>query len=426
MSAWWIVEQTDNARFPWRIRIEQDGRALLCVRAQDRWPGAGRQVFCLRELEAPEAPFAEVERVPVRHLARLGRKLSVTLDRAQRKRCEFLRLEKQRKDGSGSYEQIFFRTEQALRQHRSAKRAELTVTDAIDVLIDSRERYPWRFPGARITRRALPVGDYALSVGDRLIAIVERKTRANLLHDFAELKGLQQQLAELAAWPHAALVVEAQYADFSNPRHIDPWPAAHLQRVLGELPALFPGVQLVFAGNRKLANLWTQRYLAACAARLQQGQPDLLREASAGYRAQTGAQGLDTRIRIAALTELPDGFPVGLLRQQFPGAPPARIKRVLDQLRREGRVEARGHGRGAQTGIRPAQLQGHAAALPARRPRVAGVSGARRPRRHPRRRHGTRQDRPGAGASRRRKKRAPPASSRARRRADLAGRQLGR
>ena len=44
--------------------------------------------------------------------------------------------------------------------------------------------------------------------------------------------------------------------------------AAHVQRVLAELPALFPHVQFVFAGNRKLANLWTQRWFAAVAASL--------------------------------------------------------------------------------------------------------------------------------------------------------------
>lgn len=178
MSAVWIVQRTGDARFPVRIAIEQDGRLLFAVRAKAPWPGAGTQVFCLRERE-PEAVagLETVEQVPVVHLARLGRKLSVTLDRAQRKRCEFLILEKPRADG-GTIEQVYFRTEAAVRAHRTSKRAELsTRTDAaLEVVIDSQERYPWRFPGARLVRRKLPVGDYALLHDERPLAVVERKT----------------------------------------------------------------------------------------------------------------------------------------------------------------------------------------------------------------------------------------------------------
>lgn len=103
MSAWWIVQKTRDKRFPYRIRIEQEGRVLLVVCAQTAWPGAGKQIFCLRETEpAPDEVLSAHERVAIAHLSRLARKLSVTLDRGQRKRCGFLKLEKQRKDGSGS------------------------------------------------------------------------------------------------------------------------------------------------------------------------------------------------------------------------------------------------------------------------------------------------------------------------------------
>lgn len=102
-TATWLVQRTADTRFPVRIAIVQDGRTLFAVRAKAAWPGAGTQVFCLREREFDSGePLAEVERVPVAHLARLGRKLSVALDGTQRKRCEFLILEKPRKDG-GTY-----------------------------------------------------------------------------------------------------------------------------------------------------------------------------------------------------------------------------------------------------------------------------------------------------------------------------------
>ncbi len=347
MTAFWIVQRAADARFPFRIAIEQNGRTLFAVRAKAAWPGAGTQVFCLRERE-PDLleTFDEVERVPVAHLARLGRKLSITLDRAQRKRCEFLILEKTRK-GGGTYEQVFFRTETAVRAHKSSKYAELSSrnSEGMHVVIDSMERYPWNFPGADVHKRKLPVGDYALIHDERPHAIVERKTLQNLLGDLSQLKGLHQQLAELAAWPHAALVVEAQYADFGNPAKIGGWPAAHLLRVLGELPALFPNVQCIFAGNRKLANVWAQRWFAAVHAALAQPRLPQIAEATARYEAGENG-GLDARIRFAALHELPDGFPVRLLRKRFPEAKPARIKRVIDQLRKEARLRAEGHGPG--------------------------------------------------------------------------------
>ncbi len=34
MPAQWIVERTQNLRFPFRIRVEQDGRQLLAVRGE--------------------------------------------------------------------------------------------------------------------------------------------------------------------------------------------------------------------------------------------------------------------------------------------------------------------------------------------------------------------------------------------------------
>lgn len=368
MPATWLVQRTGDAKFPFRIAIQQNGRVLFAVRAKAPWPGAGTQVFCLRESEPepgsalfdsePVDDFEELERIPVAHLARLGRKLSISLDRAQRKRCEFLIVEKPRKDGTGVYEQVFFRTEIAVRAHKSSKYAELSARgqDALQIAIDSMERYPWNFPGAEVRKRKLPVGDYALWRDERPVAIVERKTLENLLGDFAELKGLHQQLAELAAWPHAALVIEAQYADFGNPDKIGRWSAAHLLRVLGELPALFPNVQCVFAGNRKLANVWTQRWFSAVHAALQQPRLPQVAEAVAHYDATRAAgEGLDTRIRIAILQELPDGFAIALLRKQFPDVAQSRIKRIVDALRAEGRLRAEGHGRGVRWWRMPTQ-----------------------------------------------------------------------
>jgi hypothetical protein len=274
------VERTPSARFPYRIAIERGGRTVLAVRAQAAWPPPGAQVFCLPERERdPDEKLEPVERVPVAALERVGPRLLVTLDRPARRRCEFLVVRKLRKDGTGAYEQVFFRTESALRAHRRPGRVELVASAELDVAIEARERYPWRFPGARVERRALPAGDYAVLRDGEPIAVAERKTFADVIADFGALGGLHQQLAALEAQPRAALVIEAQYADFLDPARTRPWPAAHAARVLAELAALHPRLPVVYAGSRKLANHWALRWFAAVTAEADGGALALARAA---------------------------------------------------------------------------------------------------------------------------------------------------
>jgi hypothetical protein len=197
--ALWIVERTQNRRFPVRIAIEQGGRLLLAVRAQSAWPGPGQQIFCLRERGTdPDEALEPVERVPIANLRQIGRKLAVVLDRPSRKRCELLTVAKPYRDKDGSYEQIFFRTESGIRAHRSRARAELRPAAGGDgaplrVAIDSAERYPWRFPGAVVERRKLRAGDYALLDGDSVTAVLERKS-----YDKRRLSGRAARTGPLA------------------------------------------------------------------------------------------------------------------------------------------------------------------------------------------------------------------------------------
>jgi hypothetical protein len=322
------------------------------VRAQARWPGPGQQIFCLREdaLDLTE-PLEPLERVPVAHLGRVGRKLGIVLDRPNRKRCELLVIRKERRDGSGTYEQIFFRTETGIRAHRSRTRVELSKVGepTLRVAIDSTERYPWRFPAAVVERRKLAAGDYALLEGDHVAAVVERKTFDNLLSDIGALQALHHQVADLASHEAAALVIEAQYADFLDPKRLaGRWPAPHVARVLAELVALHPTLPVIFAGNRKLGNLWTQRFFEAVAARQAVPAAQLHLDVKLRYDAYPRAPGLDEQIRFAALEELPDPFAFAELAARFPDTPHMRLRRVLGQLKREGRLERVGAGRGAR------------------------------------------------------------------------------
>jgi len=350
MTATWRVERTANRRFPFRISIEQDGRRVIAVRARAAWPGPGENIFCLREGDFdPTEPLGLVEQVPVISLSRVGRKLAVVLDRPQRKRCEFLAIEKLRSDGTGAYEQVFFRTESGIRAHRSRTRVELrTAPASLTVVVDSAERYPWRFPGAKVIRRKLPVGDYGLMLDERLAAVVERKSFDNILGDVGALQALHHQLADLASMPVSALVIEAEYRDFFDPSRLKGrWPAAHLARVLGELSALHPRLPIVYAGNRKSANAWTHQFFLSLGSGHLAPSPQLVLETVARYQASPRAQSIDDQIRRAALHDIASPFTTAALSERCRGVDIKRIRRIVDQLRREGLVTRVGRGRGS-------------------------------------------------------------------------------
>ncbi len=124
----------------------------------------------------------EVERVQVVALQRYGKRLTVILDRARQKRCDFQIVEKAYKDpepsGPTTYEQIFWFTQTAMQQRRPRGvrlRSSLAPAEA-RVRIASDERYPWSFGGFATERGPLPAGDNALLDSNQIVAVVERKT----------------------------------------------------------------------------------------------------------------------------------------------------------------------------------------------------------------------------------------------------------
>lgn len=344
----WSVQKTPSRRFPFRIAIEQEGKTILAVRAASPWPGPGQQVFCIREdtLDTQE-PLEPVERATVLSLSRLGRKLTVTIDRALRKRCEFLFITKPRRDGSGTYEQVFFRTESGIRSHRSRTRLEIQRQDAdLQVAIDSSERYPWRFPGAQLATRKLAAGDYALLDGERIAAVVERKSFDNMLADLGQIQALHHALTHLGRYSRAAVVVEAQYADFIDEKRLaGRWPATFVARALAEVAAMHPRLPVVFCGNRKLANQWAHRFFLACANRSDASQLQFVREGTEGG-AWEQLPTLDEQVRTAALACGSEPFAIADMAARVEGASESRVRRVLHEMQRENKVRCLGRGRG--------------------------------------------------------------------------------
>ena len=131
----------------------------------------------------------------------------------------------------------------------------------LQITVDSHERYAYRFGRQQVStvRQALPCGDYGLVAGGRLIAAVERKSLADLV---ASLTGgkLRYALAELAALPRAAVVVEDRYSQVFKLARVRP---ALVADGLAELQVRWPNVPIVFCETRPLAEEWTYRFLAA-------------------------------------------------------------------------------------------------------------------------------------------------------------------
>jgi hypothetical protein len=358
MDLVWSVRLTGNPRFPARVAIERAGAPIFAVRAQDAWPGSKGNVFCVRDSSEREdwKDLPETERVPVLAYESLGRRIAVVLDRPTRKRCEFLILERAYKGRPGSYEQIFFKTQAASESHKSRSRVGLPVlAGPMRVVIDTAERYPWKFPKADSERRKLPAGDYALLEGESILAVVERKTFDNILSDFGRIGPLHQTLRELEAMAHPALVIEAYYGDFMNQKRLKGrWPPSHGYRLMAELQALHPALPIVFAGTRKEANLWTFGYFRAILKRrnLEREGSGAAAEALPPYGPKPREEG-GSRLKrleeavLEALASTPDGLGISKLGGLFPDADRKRLLSALGALKAHGLADCVGKGRAA-------------------------------------------------------------------------------
>lgn len=258
------------------------GDGEIVLKARDRWPSMTK-VYCHRDAVWPAEPDI-VEQVPLRSATRRGSAIDVVLDRSRESRSQFV-LTRIR----GGREAIFWQSARTRRQARpnvSVPRARASGIPAeqLQVLIDSHEKYPWKFADRQVTtrRQALPVGDYAVQMpsleprpGDddgiagpgpppaaEYVAVVERKSLEDLCSSLTSGR-LKFALIALAEQPHAAVVVEARYSDVFKVTQVRPQLVAD---GLAECAARWPSVPIIFCENRKLAQEWTFRFLGACLA----------------------------------------------------------------------------------------------------------------------------------------------------------------
>ena len=248
-----------DSTLPYLLRLPIDGGILL--KARHPWPTTAR-VYC-HPLEQWPTDAEILEEVPIRSCQRRGAAIDLILDRARNNRSQIV-FTKPNPGRAAGRPMIFWQTARTAQRARPGQRvptrraSELT---QLTVEVDTRERYPYKFAGRPVDRQriALPIGDYAVRHGESLIAVVERKTPEDFTKSLID-GSLNYALAELAALPAAAVVVEQRYGALLDNQHAQPgW----LLELVARLQVRYPTVPIVFADSRKLAEEYTYRYLAA-------------------------------------------------------------------------------------------------------------------------------------------------------------------
>lgn len=248
-----------DSTLPYLVRLPLEGGILL--KARDRWPTTAR-VYC-HPLDEWPADAEILEEVAVRTCRRRGAAIDLVLDRGRNNRSQVV-FTKPSPGRANGRSMIFWQTARTAQRARPGQRVPTRRASDLRQLtieVDTRERYPYKFTGRPVERGrgALPVGDYAVRHEERLVAVVERKTPEDFTKSLID-GSLNFALAELAALPAAAVVVESRYGALVNDPHTRPgW----LLELVARLQIRYPAVPIVFADSRKLAEEYTYRYLAA-------------------------------------------------------------------------------------------------------------------------------------------------------------------
>lgn len=254
-----------GSSLPYLLRLPLPGGDLV-LKARDTWPRTAK-VYCHRADGWPEQAEI-VEEVPVRSCVRRGVAIDLVLDRPRENRSQlvFTRIQ-------GGREGIFWQSPRTVRSARPGIRIPTRRAGdwpELPILVDTRERYPYRFSRQRATtaRRPLPAGDYGVELDGEVVAVVERKSLADLSHALVD-GSFAFAVAELATVERAAVVVEDAYAAVFRLTHVRPGFVADL---LARVQARYPSVPIVFCENRRLAEEWTFRFLGAALAEVAAGR----------------------------------------------------------------------------------------------------------------------------------------------------------
>jgi hypothetical protein len=242
-----------ESKLPFLVMLPLEGGVVL--KARDKWPVTGR-IYC-HDWEGPCPPDLDVlEEVPVTVCKRRGPAIDLVLDRPRLFRSQFVFTEVRGRPA------IFWQTQKAARNANPGARVprrRAAGLHALEVVVDTRERYAYRFAGRAVEtqRLALPAGDYAVKAGEEILALVERKSLENFSSSLSD-GTLAFQMQRLSEFPNPAIVVEGRYSTLFKLEHVA---GTWLVDVLARLQVRYPEVPIVFADSRKFAEEWTYRFL---------------------------------------------------------------------------------------------------------------------------------------------------------------------
>jgi hypothetical protein len=235
-----------------------DGDVVL--KAADTWPRT-KALYC-HPADWPEDPDI-VEAAPARSCRRRGVAIDLVLERPRENRAQSVFTTARARDV------IFWNSPKTTARARPGVRVptrRASGFEELTILIDTRERYPYRFTRQQATtqRRALPAGDYGVALEGEIVAVVERKSLDDLAHRLID-GNLAYALAELATVERAAVVVEDRYAALFKLPRVAP---GFVPELLARVQVRYPDVPIVFCDTRPLAEEWTFRFLGAALAHL--------------------------------------------------------------------------------------------------------------------------------------------------------------
>lgn len=245
-----------ESTLPYLLRLPiGDG---LVFRTKGTWPRT-TALYC-HPVPASDWPADAdvVERVPLQACTRRGAAIDVVAARAREQRSQLVFTRARGRD------MVFWQSPRTRKQARPDVRVPTARAGGIaelEIVVDAHERYAYRFPtqAVRTVQRGLPCGDYAVVARGRLVAAVERKSLADLVSSLISGR-LRFALGELATLPRAAVVVEDRFSGLYALERVRP---SQVADDLAELQVRWPTIPIVFCENRKLAEEWTYRYLAA-------------------------------------------------------------------------------------------------------------------------------------------------------------------
>jgi hypothetical protein len=248
-----------DSRLGYLMRVPLGGGIVL--RTSGTWPRT-KALYChpMGAEEWPDEPDI-VEAIPLRSCVRRGAAIDIVADRSRENRSQIVFATARGRQA------VFWQSPRTRKQTRPSvtlPTARAAGIAQLEIVVDSHERYPYRFADQQVTttRRALPCGDYGVFLRDVLIASVERKSVPDLVSSLTTGR-LRYALGELAALARAAVVVEDRYSQVYKQAYVRPALVADL---VAECQVRWPSVPIVFCDNRSLAEEWTYRYLAAAQA----------------------------------------------------------------------------------------------------------------------------------------------------------------